>query len=237
MTGSRGLRTIKIGDKIIEEKDELIFLGVIIDNKLKFKSHFNKVYDKVKKGLNGLLMAKNYLDYRSKLNIYHSLIHSHLSYCALIWLSSITKKQLQTLKTLQKKAIRIIYNLRYNAHTDKYFEISKITKVDNIFEKDSLLLTHKFHMWKLPKAIIKLFNDSIYDPNRLTRSQTSCVYKLKRNLKDGVLMHDIIKNWNNIDKSLRDEINYIDFKSKITKMLNRYIDCDKENCYVCKRKG
>ena len=92
-------------------------------------------------------------------------------------------------------------------------------------------------MWKLPKAIIKLFNDSIYDPNRLTRSQTSCVYKLKRNLKDGVLMHDIIKNWNNIDKSLRDEINYIDFKSKITKMLNRYIDCDKENCYVCKRKG
>ena len=50
-------------------------------------------------------------------------------------------------------------------------------------------------------------------------------------------MHDIIKKWNNIDKSLRDEINYIDFKSKITKMLNRYIDCDKENCYVCKRKG
>ena len=141
-------------------------------------------------------MAKNYLDYRSKLNIYHSLIHSHLSYCALIWLSSITKKQLQTLKTLQKKAIRIIYNLRYNAHTDKYFEISKITKVDNIFEKDSLLLTHKIHMWKLPKAIIKLFNDSIYDPNRLTRSQTSCVYKIKRNLKDGVLMHDIIKKWN-----------------------------------------
>ena len=187
---------IKIGDKIIEEKNELIFLGVIIDNKLKFKSHFNKVYDKVKKGLNGLLMAKNYLDCRSKLNIYHSLIHSHLSYCALIWLSSITKKQLQTLKTLQKKAIRIIYNLRYNAHTDKYFEISKITKVDNIFEKDSLLLTHKFHMWKLPKAIIKLFNDSIYDPNRLTRSQTSCVYKIKRNLKDGVLMHDIIKKWN-----------------------------------------
>ena len=51
-------------------------------------------------------------------------------------------------------------------------------------------------MWKLPKAIIKLFNDSIYDPNRITRSQTSCVYKIKRNLKDGVLMHDIIKKWN-----------------------------------------
>ena len=82
------------------------------------------------------------------------------------------------LKILQKKAIRIIYNLRYNAHTDKYFEMSKITKVDKIFEKDSLLLTHKFQMGKLPKAIRKLFNDSIYDPHRMTRSQTSCVFKI-----------------------------------------------------------
>ena len=191
---------------------------------------------KQKKGLNGLLMAKNYLDIRSKLNIYHSLIHSHFTYCALIWISNITKKQLKMLKTLQKKAIRIIYNLRYNAHTDKYFEISNITKVDKIFEKDSLLLTHKFHMGKLPKAIKKLFDDSIYDPNRLTRSQTSCIYKIQRQLKEGILMHDIIKNWNNLDKSFRDETNYFDFKKKIVKWQNEYIDCDKPNCYVCKRK-
>ena len=138
------------------------------------------------------------------------------------------------LKILQKKAIRIIYNLRYNAHTDKYFEMSKITKVDKIFEKDSLLLTHKFQMGKLPKAIRKLFNDSIYDPHRMTRSQTSCVFKIQRNLKSGILMHDIISNWNKLDKNFRDEINYFEFKTKITNWQNKYSDCDKPNCYVCK---
>ena len=49
-------------------------------------------------------------------------------------------------------------------------------------------------------------------------------------------MHDIIKNWNNLDKSFRDETNYFDFKRKIVKWQNEYIDCDKPNCYVCKRK-
>ena len=69
-----------------------IILGIIMDNKWSFSSHFRKVYAKIKKGLNGLTMVKNQLSFRAKLNVYYSLINSHLEYCALIWISSITKK-------------------------------------------------------------------------------------------------------------------------------------------------
>ena len=82
---------IKIGSDDLTESEELTFLGVIIDNKLNFSSHFKKVYAKMKKGLNGLIMVKNQLSYRAKLNVYHGLIHSHLNYCSLIWLSNISK--------------------------------------------------------------------------------------------------------------------------------------------------
>ena len=100
---------IKIGSDDLTESEELTFLGVIIDNKLNFSSHFKKVYAKMKKGLNGLIMVKNQLSYRAKLNVYHGLIHSHLNYCSLIWLSNISKKQLNMLRVLQKKAIRIFF--------------------------------------------------------------------------------------------------------------------------------
>ena len=44
--------SLKIGNEILVEKDHLTYLGVIFDNKMSFKEHFNKVYEKIKKGLN-----------------------------------------------------------------------------------------------------------------------------------------------------------------------------------------
>ena len=96
---------IKIGIDCIKESEEIRFLGVSIDNKLNFTPHFNKVYDKVKKGLNGLIMVKNQLSQKAKLNVYHSLIHSHLDDCAMIWISSIKKKTSWICWKLSKKKL------------------------------------------------------------------------------------------------------------------------------------
>ena len=76
-------------------------------------------------------MVKNQLSQKAKLNVYHSLIHSHLDYCAMIWISSIRKKQLNMLKVIQKKALRVVFGTRYNAHTSGLFQSTGITKVEN----------------------------------------------------------------------------------------------------------
>ena len=62
----------------------------------------------------------------------------------MIWISSISKKQLKQLKTVQKKALQIVFSKKYNAQTDGLFEKGRITKVENIFEKEALVMTHKF---------------------------------------------------------------------------------------------
>ena len=54
---------IKIGDKEIKEVECLRFLGVLIDNKLCFKQHFNMILKKIQLGLRGLIMTKNMLNY------------------------------------------------------------------------------------------------------------------------------------------------------------------------------
>ena len=111
---------IYIGKEMLKESKEITLLGVILDNKMNFSSHFKKVYDKMKKGLNGLSMVKNQLTYNAKVLIYRRLIESHMNYCSLIWISNISKNKLKILRTIQKKALRIyrIY-LIYISHITK----------------------------------------------------------------------------------------------------------------------
>ena len=47
-----------VGKEMLEERKEITLLGVILDNRMNFSSHFKKVYNKMKKGLNGLSMVK-----------------------------------------------------------------------------------------------------------------------------------------------------------------------------------
>ena len=100
----RGKLNIRIGTNELKENEQIVFLGITIDNKLSFQGHFEKVYEKAKKGLNGLIIVKNRLNLVAKQTIYHSLIHSHFTYGALIWLSSLKLKQINALKSIQKKS-------------------------------------------------------------------------------------------------------------------------------------
>ena len=178
-------------------------------------------------------MTKNQLNTRAKLNIYHSLIHSHFSYCALAWLNKINKKQLKMLKILQKKAIRIIHGKKFNSHTNELFNKSNITRVENIFEKQSLILTFNYQQKKLPKAIIELYDDSLFNNNIITRYLTNCELKPKYELKEGNMMLEILDNWNKLGKSLREEQSLNSFKKKLMIQFNKTTECNKINCYSC----
>ena len=179
-------------------------------------------------------MTKNQLNYRAKINIHHSLIHSHLSYCSIIWLNNINKTQVKMLKNIQKKAIRIIHGARYNEHTDELFQKSRITKVENIFELQSLILTFNYQQRKLLDRILELFDKSLQNYNIQTRYLTICSLKPNNELKSGNLMFEILNNWNNSPKSLRDEQNLKTFKKILRDNQNQFKKCDIKNCNSCR---
>ena len=58
---------LEINQEKITLVKETKFLGVTIDNKLKYDTHFKHVVEKVKKGINALKAVKNLLDYSSKI--------------------------------------------------------------------------------------------------------------------------------------------------------------------------
>ena len=84
--------------------------------------------------------------------LYHSLILSHLQYCTLLWASSY-HSHLHKLRLLQKKAIRIISNTDYLAHSSKLFLNLKLLKLDDIMKFQLGTFMYKLKYNKLPNVI------------------------------------------------------------------------------------
>ena len=156
-----------------------------------------------------------------------------MNYCSPIWISNISKNKLKILKTIQKKAVRIIHSAKYNAHTDSLFAKSRITKAEDIFKRESLLMTFKYQKKTLPDAIMTLYENSLDKDGRFTRQYSTKLLKPSRALKKGNLMFETLNQWNNLE-SLKDETSIKSFKTNLTRMLNKYDHCTKQNCYSCK---
>ena len=171
---------------------------------------------------------------QAKLNIYHSLIHSHLNYGAIIWSSSLNKKQRQKLKNIQKKAIRIIHNKKFNAHTSELFYKSKITKIENIFEKECILLLHKHKNKSLPMGTQKLIDNSITKSQIGTRSRSELTFQPKRELQKGNFLYDLIHYWNKFENLIEINTKIGDLKNIINERQNKIVQCTRDKCYTCK---
>ena len=76
---------IKLDGHSLCRVSETKFLGVLLDDKLTWKPHINLVRNKMSKAIGILSSTRHLLTEYAALTIYHSLNHSHLSYCAGIW--------------------------------------------------------------------------------------------------------------------------------------------------------
>ena len=113
--------SLHIENSPIENVECCKYLGVILDNKLKFKNHIAKITKIISFKLGILLQLK-----REKIPIkilqliYSSLILPHLYYCNVIWSHTYTI-HLNSLDKIQKRCVSLI-----NGHTNNIFSLSKL---------------------------------------------------------------------------------------------------------------
>ena len=96
-------------------------LGVKIDNKLNFDLHINDKCKTASGQLNALLRLEPLLDFNAKNILIQSFIYANFNYCPIIWHFS-SSKSLQKIESLQKRALRFLYNDQqssYNALLSK----------------------------------------------------------------------------------------------------------------------
>ncbi len=110
---------LKVGD--YDQVTETKFLGVIIDSNMTWSAHISQTSKKVARAIGVLNKARKCLPVKTLLTLYSTLVLPHLNYCNIIWASNYPTR-LKPLVTLQKRAIRIISNAPYLAHSAPIFK-------------------------------------------------------------------------------------------------------------------
>ena len=122
---------LKINNITIDRVTDFKFLGLIISSNLKWNKHIDHISIKVSKVIGIMFRLKYIVPCDVLQTLYNSLIMPHFHYCLLAWGSTI--KNGHKLHLLQKKAVRIITNSHYIAHTDPIFKKLHMVKVTDMF--------------------------------------------------------------------------------------------------------
>ena len=117
---STSITSLNLENQIIQKVNCAKFLGIFIDDELKWSVHINHVLKRVSSGSYALHSVKRFLSRDNMKTLYYSLIQSHLSYGTLLW-GSASQYRLHQLEVIQK-SVRNICNAMYNAHTGPLFK-------------------------------------------------------------------------------------------------------------------
>ena len=104
---------IRINEIDIERVDEFDFLGLTINANMTWNSHIRKISNKISRVVGIMNRLKHVLPQSALKLMYDSLINSHLQFC-----TTACGYQCNRVTKLQKRALRIMCGVKYNAHTE-----------------------------------------------------------------------------------------------------------------------
>jgi len=100
-----------VSDYVIERIISFKLLGVVIEHNLKWNAHVDPICTKACTRLHYLkVLKRSSLSRDDLLYIYSSVICPVLEYACPAWHTSLTQQQTRQIKSIQKRALRIICN-------------------------------------------------------------------------------------------------------------------------------
>ena len=160
-----------ITDTKIEQKQEARFLGVIVDGNLTWKKHISTLHSKMSRYIGIMYKLKSILPLKTRIQIYHSFVQSHINYCSLVWGFS-AKSHIEILFRAQKRGMRAIVPgyIQYSykdgvkaGHTKPFFTEYGILTVQGMIVANALLFMIKtiYFPFSLPDSVrATVANDS-----------------------------------------------------------------------------
>ena len=126
-------------------------LGVLIDEHITLEHHAYSLKSKLGKGIFSLNSMKGILGKKQLKMIYFANFHSHLNYCSNLF-NLLPNTLTEQIYLLQKKAIRIMSNSTYLAHTKPIFLSEEILPFRFLIEYNCTLFMYDYVNIRLPET-------------------------------------------------------------------------------------
>lgn len=195
----------------IQYASSVRFLGLIIDDKLKFNLHINNIAQKISKNAGVLYKLKQYVPTDTLLCVCRSFVESYLNYCTLNF-GNAYQTHIRPLEVAQRKCIRIIANQPYDAHSNPIFSQLKLLKFADIY---------RYNIGTYMYKNIDKFSANIYQNPYPTRSGSYYVPPTQRLTltERQSIKFQAPANWNTVPENLKNSPSVDSFKRKYKSFL------------------
>jgi hypothetical protein len=118
--------------KIYERGQWTTFLGIVVDENLRWNEHIDLLCIKISKHIYLLSVLSKFLQTENLLRIYYGIVFSNINYGIVLW-GSAPKVYLNRIFILQKKAVRSVFKLNYRDSCRQYFVNYRILTVYGLY--------------------------------------------------------------------------------------------------------
>lgn len=135
---NKSLQKFCTGEFEISQEEEINFLGLKVDGNLTWEPHVQKVMSKISSGIYALSKIRHLCDLNTLKMVYFSYIHSTISFGISLY-GATNKKNLDSILKIQKKAIRIMLNLKPQSSVKEYFSELKILTIYSLYVQEVIM--------------------------------------------------------------------------------------------------
>ena len=143
---------IQLNGKKLLPSSHVKYLGVLIDDQLKWNFYINELSTKLSRATGMIAKIRHYVNAKSLSMIYHGIFSSLLLYGSQIWGQS-NQAQMNMAK-IQDKAIRIMSFKHKRYPVDNLYKNLNLLKFEDCIKLSNFLLAYDNFKNKLPKSYV-----------------------------------------------------------------------------------
>ena len=206
---------IPFGHSSINQTNSTKFLGLTLEQNLSYRKHIFNISNKISKSLGIIHKLKYTLPSFILLTLYNTLILPYITYCIESWHAA-PNYLTNSINVLQKKSIRAVFNLPYNAHTNEYFKNNNILKLKELYKLNlcSLLFDyiHTDNVFTFSNRLTTHAQTHSHD----TRNQNNIsLPRYTKSRSQSSFLYQSIKEWNLLPNTIKHSTNKNSFKVRL----------------------
>ena len=222
-----------------ESKHSAKSLGILLDEKLTLKHYITELKKKINSSLFFLSRVKKYLTLDARKNLYFSLIHSKLIYC-LPLLTLLRKTDMDSICTLQRKAIKIVFNVNQRSSSINLFHDLGTYPIDVLLEIEIMKTLQNIDSYGKPKSLIRFFDKNVnyfyYNLRYVSRFNIPLVRSIRLSSSPIYAFPSFYNRFPEEFKDIKERNIFLEYLSDYYSKNTFNNDCQKKYCKLCKYK-
>ena len=199
--------------KPIEQVKNILFLGLHLNENISWKPHLLTLFKKLR-NISIVYKQTFYLNKTNLLNVYYSLIVSHLRYGITVWNYGN--------QTIVQKLHRICNAFIIYIQKNKHIEALNLPSITDIFTLETGIFMYKLNRNQLPEIFNPLFKFNNIVHSISTRNKNAYRYPFySKSLTQQSVEYSGVKVWNTLPNDIKSLQSKLLFSSKLKHHLSK----------------